>query len=182
MKTKIIAEIGINHNGSLDTAFELINIAKTAGFDYVKFQKRTPELCVPEAQKGIMKDTPWGRMTYMDYKNKIEFKIIYIYYLKMSYLEIIMGPMFSGKTEMLINIYNTYSLISKPHNILLSTTFCIAFNYHKDTRYGENIIASHNKKSIPSINIEFQKNKITINIVPVNYFFVKKKESTKVQD
>ena len=73
----------------------------------------------------------------------------------MSYLEIIMGPMFSGKTEMLINIYNTYSLISKPHNILLSTTFCIAFNYHKDTRYGENIIASHNKKSIPSINIEF---------------------------
>lgn len=73
----------------------------------------------------------------------------------MGTLEIIMGPMFSGKTEMLINIYKSYSLISKPHNILLSTTFCIAFNYHKDTRYGENIIASHNKKSISSINIEF---------------------------
>ena len=65
----------------------------------------------------------------------------------MGSLEIIIGPMFSGKTEMLISIYNAYSLIS--------TTFCMAFNYHKDTRYGENIIASHNKKSIPSINIEF---------------------------
>lgn len=73
----------------------------------------------------------------------------------MGSLEIIIGPMFSGKTEMLISIYNAYSLISEPHNILLSTTFCMAFNYHKDTRYGENIIASHNKKSIPSINIEF---------------------------
>lgn len=71
------------------------------------------------------------------------------------YLEIIMGPMFSGKTELLIQKYNMYSLLSKPHDLILSTTFCIAFNYHKDTRYGENIIASHNKKSIPSINIEF---------------------------
>lgn len=73
----------------------------------------------------------------------------------MGSLEIIMGPMFSGKTEMLINKYNAYSIISEPHNIILSTTRCMAFNYHKDTRYGENIIASHNKKYIFSINIEF---------------------------
>ena len=73
----------------------------------------------------------------------------------MGSLEIIMGPMFSGKTELLIKKYNIYSLTSKPHNISLSTTLCLAFNFHKDTRYGENIIASHNKKSIPSINIEF---------------------------
>lgn len=66
-----------------------------------------------------------------------------------------MGPMFSGKTEMLINKYNAYTIISEPHNIILSTTVCMAFNYYKDTRYGENIIASHNKKSISSINIEF---------------------------
>tara|TARA_B100001093_G_C26412439_1_gene836178 strand:+ start:140 stop:679 length:540 start_codon:yes stop_codon:yes gene_type:complete len=62
----------------------------------------------------------------------------------MGYLEIIMGPMFSGKTQLLIKKYNILSL----------DTSCIAFNYYKDTRYGENIIASHDKKSIPSINIE----------------------------
>lgn len=73
----------------------------------------------------------------------------------MGSLEIIMGPMFSGKTELLIQKYNMYSLISKPHDNLITTTFCMAFNYHKDTRYGENIIASHNKKFINSINIEF---------------------------
>ena len=39
METKIIAEIGINHNGSLDIAKELIDLAKVAGCDFVKFQK-----------------------------------------------------------------------------------------------------------------------------------------------
>lgn len=73
----------------------------------------------------------------------------------MGSLEIIMGPMFSGKTELLIKKYNIHSLIYKNNDTLLSNTLCMAFNYHKDTRYGENIIASHNKKSIPSINIEF---------------------------
>ena len=73
----------------------------------------------------------------------------------MGSLEVIMGPMFSGKTELLINKFNMYSILSDPHNILLNTTFCMAFNYHKDIRYGEDIIASHDKKSIPSINIEF---------------------------
>jgi thymidine kinase len=73
----------------------------------------------------------------------------------MGSLEIIMGPMFSGKTELLIKKYNNYSSISENDNLLLSTIFCMAFNYHKDNRYGENIIASHNKKSISSVNIEF---------------------------
>tara|TARA_R100000664_G_scaffold17057_1_gene25933 strand:- start:6703 stop:6837 length:135 start_codon:yes stop_codon:yes gene_type:complete len=41
---KIIAEIGINHNGSLKIAKELILAAKNAGCNYVKFQKRTPEI------------------------------------------------------------------------------------------------------------------------------------------
>lgn len=69
----IIAEIGINHNGDLDLAKRMILEAKNSGADCVKFQKRTPEVCVPEQQKNIMKDTPWGRMTYLDYKKKIEF-------------------------------------------------------------------------------------------------------------
>ncbi len=69
----IIAEIGINHNGSLDIARKLIEGAAAAGCDAVKFQKRTPELCVPKDQWNIERDTPWGRMTYIDYRRKVEF-------------------------------------------------------------------------------------------------------------
>ena len=72
-KTYIIAEIGINHNGDLNIAKQLIDIAKVAGCDSVKFQKRNPDVCVPEHQKSVVRDTPWGRMTYLDYKYKVEF-------------------------------------------------------------------------------------------------------------
>jgi N-acetylneuraminate synthase len=72
-KTYIIAEIGINHNGSLDVAKKLIDISAAAGCDAVKFQKRNPDVCVPEHQKSVMRDTPWGKMTYLDYKHKVEF-------------------------------------------------------------------------------------------------------------
>ena len=73
-KTYIIAEIGINHNGSLETAKKLIDIAALSGCDAVKFQKRNPDVCVPEHQKGKMRETPWGTMTYLDYKYKVEFE------------------------------------------------------------------------------------------------------------
>jgi N-acetylneuraminate synthase len=69
----IIAEIGINHNGDVDIAKKLIDVASFAGCNAVKFQKRTPELCVPPEQRNMMRDTPWGYMTYMEYRNKIEF-------------------------------------------------------------------------------------------------------------
>jgi N-acetylneuraminate synthase len=69
----IIAEIGINHNGSLDIAKKLIDGAVLSGCDAVKFQKRTPELCVPKDQWHLERDTPWGRMTYIDYRHKVEF-------------------------------------------------------------------------------------------------------------
>ena len=72
-KTYIIAEIGINHNGDLDIAKRLIDISAAAGCDAVKFQKRNPDVCVPEHQKSVMRDTPWGQMTYLDYKHKVEF-------------------------------------------------------------------------------------------------------------
>ncbi len=71
--TYVIGEIGINHNGSLDVARELIDGAAAAGADAVKFQKRTPELCVPVEQWNLERDTPWGRMTYIDYRHKVEF-------------------------------------------------------------------------------------------------------------
>ncbi len=71
----IIAEIGINHNGSVDIAKKLIDWASIAGCDAVKFQKRTPELCVPKDQWDKERSTPWGKMSYIDYKRKTEFGI-----------------------------------------------------------------------------------------------------------
>lgn len=71
--TYIIAEIGINHNGSVQIAKDLIKAAHKAGVDAVKFQKRTPELCVPDHQKDQMRDTPWGYISYLDYRYKVEF-------------------------------------------------------------------------------------------------------------
>jgi len=67
MNTYIIAEIGINHNGSMEIVHDLMEAAADAGCDAVKFQKRDPEFAVPEDQKNVMKDTPWGRMRYIDY-------------------------------------------------------------------------------------------------------------------
>jgi len=69
----VIAEIGINHNGDIDLAKQLIEMAKSAGCDAVKFQKRTPEICVPIEQRDIPRETPWGVMSYFEYKKKIEF-------------------------------------------------------------------------------------------------------------
>lgn len=69
----IIAEIGINHNGSLDITKKLIDAAVKSGCDAVKFQKRTPEICVPKDQWDKERETPWGKMSYIDYKKRIEF-------------------------------------------------------------------------------------------------------------
>lgn len=69
----IIAEIGINHNGDLQIAKKLIDAANACLWNCVKFQKRTPDIAVPETQKNVMRDTPWGEITYLEYKKKIEF-------------------------------------------------------------------------------------------------------------
>jgi N-acetylneuraminate synthase len=71
--TYVVAEIGINHNGSLETAKALMSAAKEAGVDAVKLQKRTPELCVPLEQRSVMRETPWGYISYLDYRYKVEF-------------------------------------------------------------------------------------------------------------
>lgn len=70
--TFLIAEIGLNHNGDAEIAKKLIDVASLAGCDAVKFQKRTPALCVPLEQRNLMRETPWGVMTYMEYRERIE--------------------------------------------------------------------------------------------------------------
>ena len=69
----VVAEIGINHNGDVNIAKQLIDAAVDAGCNAVKFQKRTPDACVPQKQKMQRRDTPWGRMTYIDYRHRMEF-------------------------------------------------------------------------------------------------------------
>ena len=71
--TFIVGEIGINHNGDLDIAKRLIDVGSFAGCDAVKFQKRNPDLAVPDHQKQKLKKTPWGEMPYIEYKKRIEF-------------------------------------------------------------------------------------------------------------
>ena len=69
----IIGEIGLNHNGDVALAKKLIDAAAVAGCDAVKFQKRTPEICVPKDQRDRPRETPWGIITYMEYRYKVEF-------------------------------------------------------------------------------------------------------------
>ena len=69
----VIAEIGINHNGDLEIAKQIIDAAVHAGVDAVKFQKRTPEVATPPEQQKQMRETPWGYISYLEYRHKVEF-------------------------------------------------------------------------------------------------------------
>jgi N-acetylneuraminate synthase len=69
----VIAEIGINHNGDLGIAKQMIDAAVHAGVNAVKFQKRTPDIATPPDQQAQMRETPWGYITYLEYRHKVEF-------------------------------------------------------------------------------------------------------------
>jgi N-acetylneuraminate synthase len=71
----VIAEIGLNHNGSLELAKQLIDVAHGAGAQAVKFQKRTPEISTPEHMRDVLRETPWGTMTYLEYRHRVEFGV-----------------------------------------------------------------------------------------------------------
>jgi N-acetylneuraminate synthase len=72
MSIKLVADIGINHNGDMNIVKRLIDVCAAAGIDYVKFQKRNPDVCVPDHQKNIPRVTPWGTISYIEYKYKLE--------------------------------------------------------------------------------------------------------------
>ena len=69
----VIAEIGLNHNGDVELAKQLIDVAAGAGAQAVKFQKRTPDISTPEHMKSVPRETPWGLMTYLEYRHRVEF-------------------------------------------------------------------------------------------------------------
>ena len=71
----VIGEIGLNHNGDVELAMRLIDVAAEAGADAVKFQKRTPEIATPEHMRDTPRDTPWGTMTYLEYRHRVEFGV-----------------------------------------------------------------------------------------------------------
>ena len=68
----VVAEVGINHNGDLETALKLVDAAAESGCDAVKLQKRTPRICTPPRQREQMRQTPWGYVTYLEYRERVE--------------------------------------------------------------------------------------------------------------
>lgn len=68
----IVAEIGINHNGSVDLARQLVDAAAAAGCDAVKFQKRTIDAVYTPEELAIPRDSPFGSMNE-DLKRGLEF-------------------------------------------------------------------------------------------------------------
>ena len=65
-KPFIIGEIGINHNGSVTLAKEIILLAKKCGLDAVKLQKRDLDFCIPDSYKNKVRPTPWGEISYLN--------------------------------------------------------------------------------------------------------------------
>jgi len=72
MSIFIIAEIGINHNGDVEIAKQLINVAKDVGCDAVKFQKRTIDLVYSKELLDSPRESPWGK-TQRAQKEGLEF-------------------------------------------------------------------------------------------------------------
>lgn len=70
----VIGEIGLNHNGSIEIARQLIDVAYDAGAQAVKFQKRTPEIATPQHMRDVPRETPWGTMSYLEYRYRVEFE------------------------------------------------------------------------------------------------------------
>lgn len=113
----IIAEIGINHNGSIEECKKMMMLAKVAGCDFVKIQKRNPNICVPNEQKKVRKETPWGEMSYLEYKHKIEFTELQIKEL-FNYADQIDIKFFASvwdiESAQLMSKYTNYAKLGSP--------------------------------------------------------------------
>ncbi len=191
----IIAEIGINHNGSLEIAKKLIEGAKAAGVDAVKFQKRTPEICVPKDQWYVERDTPWGRMNYIDYRYKVEFsreeyqlidkycsenKIVWFASCwdeeAVDFINQFDVPIFKTSSASLtdINLLMKHKMLNKP--VIISTGMSTMEEIQKAVEVFEskNILTAHSTSSYPCPNEELNLNMISTlrkkyQFIPVGY-------------
>lgn len=171
----IAAEIGINHNGSLDITKKMIEGAKHAGCDAVKFQKRTPEICTPKDQWYIERETPWGRMTYIDYRYKVEFgkdeyyqidkfckKLGIIWFAScwdaesVDFIEQFDPPIYKTASASLtdLDLLKRHKLLNKP--VIISTGMSTMDEIEKgiDTIGTKNLLIAHATSSYPSKNEE----------------------------
>jgi N-acetylneuraminate synthase len=74
MGCRVIAELGINHNGDPELAMRMASVARESGADAVKFQSGHPELWIPESQQGTRRAMPeGGELRYADYRRRLEF-------------------------------------------------------------------------------------------------------------
>jgi len=171
----IIAEIGINHNGSVEIAKKLIEGAKNAGCDAVKFQKRTPEVCVPKDQWNIERDTPWGRMTYINYRHKVEFgekeyseldnfckKLNIIWFAScwdipsVDFIEKFNPPLYKTSSASLtdFDLQMRHKKLKKPVMISTGMSTMEEINYAVKNFGFENLMIAHATSTYPCINEE----------------------------
>ena len=74
-KIKLIAEIGINHNGDLEIAKKLIKNSAECGFDFVKFQKRDIDLVYEKSYLKEHRESPWGNTQREQKEESLEFSL-----------------------------------------------------------------------------------------------------------
>ena len=180
----LIGEIGINHNGDFQITKKLIDAVSACSWDCAKFQKRDPDVCVPDHQKDVLRDTPWGRIKYIDYKHKVEFqKQQYDYidqYCKLkpvdwsasvwdlNSLEFLMQyelPFIKIPSAMTTNETLVAETAKTGRPIIMSTGMC-ELNEVDDAvnnvlKYNNNLVLMHTNSSYPT-----PKEEINLNLIP----------------
>ena len=180
----LIGEIGINHNGDLQITKKLIDAVSACSWDCAKFQKRDPDVCVPDHQKDVLRDTPWGRIKYIDYKHKVEFqKQQYDYidqYCKLkpvdwsasvwdlNSLEFLMQyelPFIKIPSAMTTNETLVAETAKTGRPIIMSTGMCelneVDNAVNNVLKYNNNLVLMHTNSSYPT-----PKEEINLNLIP----------------
>jgi N-acetylneuraminate synthase len=183
-KPYLIGEIGINHNGDLQIAKKLIDAVYACSWDCAKFQKRNPDVCVPEHQKDVLRETPWGKIKYIDYKYKVEFeKFEYDYINKycsvkpvdwsasvwdLDSLEFLMQyelPFIKIPSAMATNITLVTETAKTGRPIIMSTGMCeldeVDAAVNNVLKYNDNLVLMHTNSSYPT-----PKQEINLKLIP----------------
>jgi N-acetylneuraminate synthase len=180
----LIGEIGINHNGDLQIAKKLIDAVSACSWDCAKFQKRSPDICVPEHQKDVLRDTPWGKIKYIDYKHKVEFEKFEYDYINeycnikpldwsasvwdLDSLEFLMQyelPFIKIPSAMTTNEILVAETAKTGRPIIMSTGMCeleeVDAAVNNVLKYNDNLVLMHTNSSYPT-----PKEEINLKLIP----------------